>query len=254
MSVTRRQIIIATWAISILIAFAVGWGLRGAAETPRVKGGPDLVDLVAHLQPGDTLTMTETRKSGGAYARGETETGASRQIAASDKGAYARGLSWWGLGGPEAASQHQGMKIADGEFTGGSHRGTGILERWWSWLKSVFWVAAFGLVALLVLSFIPATRGVATAILRGAAAIVPIVGSTVEATISRFTAVKPLEQVVDGGEEFKDAVAKLPQRLATEPGEAYTVGQKAEIKRLFQDAHGEAQKGNTPTIVKAITG
>ena len=32
------------------------------------------------------------------------------------------------------------------------------------------------------------------------------------------------------------------------------MGQKAEIKRLFQDAHGEAQTGNTPTIVKAITG
>ena len=250
MNKKRLAIVAGTYAAVAVVGFCLGWRCNQRPPAPP----SDLSVAIATLKPGDTLTLTERDTRISAPTRSEVETGASRQITASDKGTYNRGLSWWGLGGPEAASQHQGMTIDGGEFVGGSHRGTGILERWWSWLKSVFWVGVCGLVILFVLTFIPATSGIAGKILRVLAAIPPIIGSVVERAVSQVKAVKPLEQVVEGGEEFKDAVAKLPERLPTETGEAYTVGQKAEIKRVFQNAHGETQTGTTPAIVKAITG
>jgi hypothetical protein len=176
-----------------------------------------------------------------------------------DKAVYLRVLSWWGQGGPEAATKHQGIGVGKhGEITIGGNKGTGVLERFWSWLKSTFWTVAIGTggiaIVLGVLSVIPQTSKFATPVLRWLASLVPMLGSAVEWLRGKMVWKKPLDEVVDGGEIFKAKIAALPTRLPTETGEGFTAGQKGAVKQAFQDAHGDAQTGNTPTIVKAITG
>jgi hypothetical protein len=246
----KRDILIVT-AI-LLIGGVVGFGV-GRWTAPHSES-TNVAAMLDQLRPGDTLTLDSHNATWGGWQRGESETGPIRDIKAKDTGTYNRFFSWFGMGANDAASQHQGMKVdPEGGFIGGSHRGTGILERAWAWAKDVFWVFAVGGVILLVLAFIPATSGVASTILRMIASVFPVIGSTTEKAISYFTAQKPLAQVVDGGEGFKKAIAALPERLPTESGENYTVGQKKQIKTIFQDEHADAQTGSTPAIVKGIT-
>jgi hypothetical protein len=142
---------------------------------------------------------------------------------------YVRFFSWFGLGGPEAAAMDQGLTVSEGglETEAGKQEGYGVLEKFWNWIKSVFWFGIFGVVILLLMLFIPGLAPIAGGILRFLGSIIPFIGSIIERLVARFRFEKPLKQTITGGQEFKQRINK---------SEKFSEEQKKLIKEIFTDS------------------
>ena len=137
-----------------------------------------------------------------------------------------------------------------GKFIGASGGGTWtqmFLSKAKDWALSIGGIILLVVIGGAVLYFlVPAAKPVISGILRFLAALVPGVGSLVESAFAkvRVAAVqKPLEEVVAGGQAFKDLVDAEAQ---------WTPQDKQRIKDLFILAHRTEQDGATQSVVKAI--
>ena len=179
-------------------------------------------------------------------------------------------LSGYGVGAGEAIVSQKPMQVGEsttpatkitttgvettegtqGKFVGASGGGT-----WTQMLLTKAKDLALSIGGILVLLavggallffLVPAARPILSAILRFLAALIPGVGSLVESAIGKTQVAavqKPLEEVVAGGQAFKDLVD-------AEPG--WTAEQKQRVKDLFILAHETEQDGVTQAVVKAI--
>jgi hypothetical protein len=226
----KSQLIIPAIVGFLVCVLAFGAG-RLTAPSPAATGTNESVAaMIAALKPGDTMVLDDYEMSKAGIDKSATLTGPTSPVVASDEAWYNRMLSWAGLGGPEAASKHQGMTVdAQGKFVSQGARGYGLLEQTWSWIKSAFWLLAIIGLALFVLTLIPFTAPIAGRILRGIASIIPIVGSMTERLVASAKESKC-------GDKYELLVDALPARLTTEIGEGYTLNQKAQIKKVYEAA------------------
>jgi hypothetical protein len=147
--------------------------------------------------------------------------------------------------GVVAAPQTQGSV-----FTGGSG-GLSWLSILWTKVKDSFWLLGLGLAGLAAvlaaLYFVfPAAQPAISAVLRALASVFPFLGSLVERAFGKAQVAavqKPLDEVVAGGQMFKDLVDR-------ETSLAPEVRQK--VKDLFIQAHQTEQDGSTQAVVKTI--
>ena len=127
--------------------------------------------------------------------------------------------------------------VSTTEASRGSLKDSGLSWTLWdsikSFLRSVMWWGIGLGAVLLALFLIPATQPIASTILRGLAAVVPIVGSVVERIVARFQWQKPLEQTVRGVEAVK-------------------AGKPPEQRQGINDALKTAQDAATQAAVRAI--
>ena len=97
--------------------------------------------------------------------------------------------------------------VQTSESSRGSFSDAGLSWTLWdsikAFLRKAMWFGILGGAGLLALYLIPATKPIASMILRGLAAIVPIIGSIVERIVSWFKWQKPLEQTVAGVQNVK---------------------------------------------------
>lgn len=136
-----------------------------------------------------------------------------------------------------------------GQWTSGGFKVT-LWDRIVQWFRKLMWFGILGGAGLLALYLIPATKPIASAILRALAAIVPVIGSAVEAIIGKFRAKAAqaetakaqtqFAEVVVGGERFKGGLAKLD----------LTDKQKADVLALFKVCQMTAQDAETQVAVK----
>lgn len=228
-------------------SFLTGLGLGIRVSRPHIDSDFMSIiqsDEVAHkigtLPPGTVLEIevAHGRTPMREYREGEVVGIRSRKW-------YNRMLSWWGLGGPEAAAMDQGISPDGGGTSAviGRSYGYGALERLWSRIKSLFWFFSFTGLILVVLLFIPATAPIAGALLRFFGSAIPFIGSLIERIFSGFKWKKPLAQTVCGGQEFKKLVRESTH---------FTDEQKAEIKALFNMAMQTKQDGDAQKTVKEI--
>ena len=125
----------------------------------------------------------------------------------------------------EKGGQSPGVNIGDdGVSTTGADRASAKSSgmSWTLWdsivafLRKIMWFGIFGGGALLALYFIPATKPIASMILRGLAAIVPIIGSVVERVVAMFKWQKPLEQTVAGVQVVKEGMTEAERKVVNE--------------------------------------
>jgi hypothetical protein len=133
-------------------------------------------------------------------------------------------------------------------FTGGGGKWS-----WWDTLKTRlhdYGLGIFGAVIVVVslggilYVLVPGARPVISGFLRLVASVPPFVGSLVENAIGKAkeaAVVKPLTEVVDGGQQFKDLVATEPEPMT-----------RQRVLDLFLAAHMAAQDKSTQGLVKAI--
>ena len=250
--------------IVAVLAFILG-GVIGESGNTTTSITP-FQQILSELKEGDSLTFSQQDMQDGGLIQHDTVTPSSHSIEATDKAFYFRGLSWWGLGGPEAAAKHQGIQVnpETGNLESvGTNRGYGILESFWSWVKSTFWtVLVIGLLLLLVpavLMVIPATSGIGSAILRVIASVFGPLGSLVEWIRGKVLYQAPLkdsatavEDLVKSGQDFKNLVEAYPTRSVTSSGEGFTTGQKTEIVEDFTKAHAAGRIGSTTDLVRDV--
>jgi len=163
-----------------------------------------------------------------------------------------RVLSWFGQSPIQATEKRLGLSWGKEGIAFGGSKGYGILESLWDTVKDVFWFAAFGLGALVVMLFIPATSAIAGTILRFLAGIIPFLGSLVERVRAKFAYEKPLVQVVRGVDSWKAEFEKQ-----VNAAEWLTAEQKADVIKLFDDTraiamNAEQDKDSTQKTVTAI--
>jgi hypothetical protein len=133
-------------------------------------------------------------------------------------------------------------------FTGGGGKWT-----WWDTLKTRMHDYGLGIcgAVIVVVSLggilyvlVPGARPVISGFLRLIASVPPFVGSLVENAVGKAkeaAVVKPLTEVVDGGQQFKDLVAREPEPIT-----------RQRVLDLFLAAHMAAQDKSTQGLVKAI--
>jgi len=185
-----------------ILAFLLG-SILSASFVSVSKSKDPVAQMLTQMKPGDTLVIEEKD-----ITTPEASVGISKHIVATNKEDFSRIVSWFGLGGPEAAAKSQGLKVKDfGEDVNmGIHKGYGILEQLWNWIKSAFWVVIIGGVALFVLTLIPATAPFAWAAIRAIASIFPFIGSLVENILGKFktsTLSTKLTEVVKSVQDYK---------------------------------------------------
>jgi hypothetical protein len=179
-------------------------------------------------------------------------------------------LSGYGVGAGEAIVSQKPMTVGEsttpatkitaagvetsegtqGKFVGASGGGT------WTQMflsKAKDWALTIGGIILLVVIggtvlyfLVPAAKPIISGILRFFAALVPGVGSLVESAIAgvRVAAVqKPLEEVVAGGQTFKDLL---------DADATLTPEQRKRVKDLFTVAHQAEQDQSSQQAVKDI--
>lgn len=151
---------------------------------------------------------------------------------------------------PGIAINPQGIAATEqgkSSFTGGGG--------YWTWLDTIYqrihdWgilgfgglvIVAVGLAALYF--FVPVAKPIISALFRLVASIFPIVGSLVERGIAKIQYQKPLEEVITGGQTFKDLIEK---ESSLDPD------QKAKVIELFTTAHQLEQDTATQSTVKTI--
>ena len=233
----KRNILILIAAC--ILSFSIGWISKPA---PVLKTA-DLGSLLSGLRDGDSITLTEREIATGGITQNDSITPASKTIEAKDGGAfYWRGLSWFGQGGPEAATQHQGLNFdKNGELSSvGTNKGTGILERFWSWLKSVFWtVILIGLPLLFVGGLLVAYNpgGIGSYISRFVGWITGPIGAIFEFIHSHVTAKAPLATLQAAVDNFPTLINALPSRAPADTGEGFTDGQKATVLTIHSNTH-----------------
>jgi hypothetical protein len=174
------------------------------------------------------------------------EAGYARQrivIEAKDGGGWwNRTFSWFGQGGTEAATQHQGIQVdAKGGMSIGANKGTGVLERFWAWLRGAFWtvliVGAVLLVVPAILVAIPATSGIGSVMLRVVASIFGPLGSLVEWIRGKIVYQKPLTTLQAAVDAFPTLIQALPGRQPTDAGEGFTPAQKQAVLTIHSETH-----------------
>ena len=236
------KIAVIVWLIFIMGLFA---GVILGCTAMKVKHPstpPATVVQQIEALPGGTTIEYEFEQTETPQA--ETHTGGTTNVAA-DK-SFWRGLSWFGLGGPEAAAKDQGLTIEGKNISAGQMRGYGWAEQLWTRIKSLFWFLTFGAVALVVLLFIPVTAPIASAIFRFLAALIPIVGSIFESIRAGIVYKKPLAEVVEGGEVFR---VWLDEDVSLN----LTTIQKDGVWELFKVAQMSSQDTSTQATVDKIT-
>lgn len=150
-----------------------------------------------------------------------------------------------GLSATEVAAKDMGLEVKEGglDVTGGQVKGYGILEQLWERIKSLFWFGSFILLALFVMTFIPATSQIAGTILRGLASVIPVLGSIVERIFAGLKWKKPLKQTVSGGQQFK-------ANIESHPG--LSDNEKDDVLKIFREAMGNKQDEDTKREIKNI--
>jgi len=94
--------------------------------------------------------------------------------------------------------------------------------------------------------FVPGAQPIINGVLRAIASIFPFLGSLVEKAVGNLKVAaveKPLEEVIAGGQTFKDLLSKEA---------SLTAEQKARVVELFTQAHQLEQDTATQTVVKTI--
>lgn len=182
---------LAAIVLAAIFGFCAGFGVGAAGRPDDTLPDSALQTALANLQPGDTLVLDIHDFRQAESVDGATTGGSAHEIAVSDDAWYTRAMSWFGQGAVEGATQRQGVSLdAEGNIIAGTNKGTGALERFWSWLKSVFWVGAFALIGLLVLTIIPATSGIAGKILRFLGGFLGPIGVGIENIVHRVRETK----------------------------------------------------------------
>jgi hypothetical protein len=246
-----------------VILFSTTAFFAGKYVGERNSAQSELGQLVQKLNPGDSITIDEE-----SVETGEVSTSTGVKVDIKNKEDYSRIMSFFGLGGPEAAAKSQGIgKISEGGedvASTGVHKGYGILEQAWVWIKDFFWVAVLIVGALLIMLLIPQTAPFAAAILHGLASLVPILGSIVTGLIGYFKTAVPLQQVVDGTEAFKtnltayDMTGHLSGKNFADPATGATSALnvaadiKADVIKIFNDSQNKAQDSSTQAKVASL--
>jgi len=253
MTADQKRNVVLTCALGVVLLIC--GGLIGYIAGH--SGNSDQQALVSNSQPKDNIQrILDNMKEGDEVVvdlneiktpEQRTVTGAiGAGVKMKSERAYFRGMSWFGLGGPEAAAKDQGFSniTAGGTSVGasGQQKGYGILEQLWNWIKSVFWAVTFGAIILGILAFVPATAPFARAVWRAIGSIFPIFGSVTEWAIGNKKQQK-FEQVVDGGEKFK-------QDLATSD---LSDADKDKVKEIFKNAQAGKQDVKIQKEIKTVT-
>ena len=210
-------------------------GKTSIVDTSSIKS------LIKQLPDGSEVTIS--------YENGETPsvhqwTGSS--ISAKSETWLNRTFSFFGEGAIEGFDKMKNMTVTDQGVNFGEQRGYGVLEKWFSRLKSIFWVGVILLIVLFVAAFIPALAPIATTILRAIASIFPIIGAGVEHIVGLFKVKekeKIIHQVVKGGEKFKQDI-KTQNHLSVE--------HKQYVLDAFKSAHQKVQDEEVQKVVKNI--
>jgi len=199
---TVLTIVAATILGLLCLSIGIAWGPTLYKLNKGVNYN-DLPTILANLQPGDRVEISMEE---GVTPSRETQQGATVNMM--NRTDAVRNMSWFGLGGGETIAKDQGINVskAGDDVSIGQMKGYGFLEQLWERVKSFFWFGVFAIVVLVILLFIPATAPVAGSILRVIASVIPGLGSIVERLFAGFQWKKPLNQVVAGGQGFKDRV------------------------------------------------
>lgn len=230
--------IFATVAAIILIGVTAFFAGRTCAPAAIEQPQSELVQLISKMEPGDRLVIDEKEIRTGAISK---TTGQNTSVKSTED--FSRIASFFGLGATEAAAKSQGIKAIDPAtgkpITVGEHYGYGVLEQLWTWLKGAFWFVALGVGILFVLTLVPATAPFASGMLRFLAGAIPWLGSVVERIWAGLKFKRPMEQVIKGGERFKELLAKsdVPDYI------------KEQVMGMFKQAHNEQQDQATKTTV-----
>lgn len=223
--------------ILCVISFGLGWTLK-----PAPAPHSDLAAIVAGMKEGDSFTLSEKELVTGGLEQRDSITPATKAIDAKDSGWWNRTFSWWGQGGPEAATQHQGMSFdkSGNIATIGANKGTGVLERFWDWVKSVFWLVVIGGFVILVgggllIAFNPG--GIGSWVSRALGWITGPIGAIYEAIHAHVTAKAPLAALQAAVDGFPGLIDALPSRDIAMSGEGFTDGQKKTVKTIHANTH-----------------
>jgi hypothetical protein len=181
-----------------------------------------------------------------------------------------RFLSGYGVGAGEAIVSQKPMSVGEsttpateitstgvkttegtqGKFVGAAGGGTWtqmFLSKAKDWAMTIGAIILFVLIGGAVLYFlVPAAKPIINGILRFFAALVPGVGSLVESAIAKVKVAavqKPLEEVVAGGQTFKDLL---------DADATLTPEQRKRVRDLFTLAHQTEQDGSSQQAVKDI--
>lgn len=139
-----------------------------------------------------------------------------------------------------------GVSTSEGEsskMTTGGFRWS-FLDSLWMWIKKFLWFGILGGAILLVVYFlVPGAQPLIGGFFRVIASIFPFIGSLVEKITATTTLKQPLEQVVLGGQNFKNALEKMPD---------LTPAQKEGLKNLFNQKMMEKQDVFAQRVVDKI--
>ena len=221
-------------ALGVVILLSIVYlGILGQAgcfsgkEEIVVAEKTELVQVVEKMKPGMKMTVTRTGE------KRDILKGTS--VDATDRYVGLRMFSWFGLSPREVVAKKQGIQVAEHTIGVGQAKGYGVLETFWTRVKSLFWVILIGLAVLGIMAVLPfpAVSGVARSILRGLASIPPFLGSIVEKTISYFKVEKPLKQTVAGVQAAKEQMTQKDRELLkTELSKAQDVSTEKVIKAV----------------------
>jgi hypothetical protein len=152
-------------------------------------------------------------------------------------------MNFFGLHPNEMLARDQGIQTKGDDIWIGQSKGFGILERAFVIVRNFAVWIGIGIVFLCVLLLVPATRPIASWILRAIASVIPGIGSVIERVYSHFKYEKPLTQTVQGSQKFKDKIADATY-LNDE--------QKQKVHDDFNDAQMECQDKTTQKQIKGI--
>lgn len=227
-------------ALIVVVPLSYFWGYYVGQSTIEVDNS-SMKSLIKQLPNGSEVTIT--------YENGETpevHQWVGSSVSAKSETWLNRTFSFFGEGAIEGFDKMKNMTVADKGVNFGEQRGYGLLEKWMSRIKSMFWVGAIFLIVLFVMSFIPAVAPIATTILRGIASVIPFIGSMVERAVSSLRLKekdKVVHQVVKGGEEFKKRIQSNNTLSDTH---------KTHVINAFKDAHKSVQDNDVQQVVKSI--
>ena len=152
-------------------------------------------------------------------------------------------LNPWGLRPSEAIAKDQGIKTDGDDIWIGQSKGFGILEHAFVIIRNFAVWIGIAILILCILLLVPQTRSIAGWILRAIASVIPFIGSIVERIYSHFKSEKPLNQVVEGGQNFKDNIANA---------DYLTDEQKQKVKDEFNKSQQQTQDTSTQKQIQNV--
>jgi len=160
----------------------------------------------------------------------------------------ARIISPFGVSAGEVIAKQEPMKLStnkDGgiDATTGGFRWT-LFDSIWMWIKNMFWFGILGGAILLILYFaFPAAKPIIGMIGRAISSVIPVIGSITERIAAGLKWKRPLEQVIVGGQNYKQAI-----NASTD----LTPDQKKIVIELFRTEMMKEQDKESQTTVKTI--